>query len=117
MLRGDICDRSVYETTALSDTSLSPLVWSAKCVLPDPTSCITVTSLKSLSMAVPALILEQRSEMQDSIAALASLCLLPPNIWASTSVGVGLLGYGLRSSLYGYIICTSRVRGVALLPS
>src|SRR5919108_5896692 len=101
MLRGDICDRSVYETTALSDTSLSPLVWSARCVLPDPTSCITVTSLKSLSTAVPVLLLalEQRSEMQDSMAVLAFLCLLPPNIWASMSVGVGLVGYGLRSSL------------------
>src|ERR671930_1116346 len=102
MSRGDICDRSVYETTALSDTSLSPLVWSARCVLPDPTSCITVTSLKSLSMAVPELVLEQSSEMQDSMAALASLCLLPPKIRASISVGVELVGYGLRCSLYGY---------------
>jgi hypothetical protein len=45
-----------------------------------------------LSMAVPTPILERRSEMQDTIAALASLCLLPPKIKASLSVGVGLLG-------------------------
>src|SRR5215212_2482526 len=102
MLRGDTCERSVYETIALSDTSLRPLVCSAKCVLPEPTSCIMVTSLKSLSVGVSIPILARRSEMHDTMAALASLCLLPPKIIASVSVGVGLLGYGLRSSLYGY---------------
>src|SRR5690348_7777448 len=48
--------------------------------------------------------------MHSSIAAFASLCLFPPSILASFSVGVGLLGYGFDSKLYGYIRYSSHNR-------
>src|SRR5437667_7750722 len=76
---------------------------------------MTVIRRNSFSVAW-CLTLESSSSIHDRTADLASLCLLPPRTCVSIIAGVGLLGYGFWTSLYGYVICSSQTHVTTHVP-